>query len=320
MPRPSSFRAGVLVALLLTSTALRPAVAQSTAPAAAAGPRPVTPALRSWRSDAAALGAALGDPRVVILQVGSPAQFAAGHVPGARPVTLADVSASRDETPLSLELPGAARLEAWARSVGLTDDSRIVVVPSTDTLQSSTRVIFTLTVMGFGDRVTLLDGGFPAWQAAGRPVETGEAAPLVAAAGPLTLRLDLSHLARMGDVDAAVADSAEAVIDARLPSFYAGNGGGYPRPGHIPTAVNVPLTTVSEAGTLKSAEALRGLFAAAGVGPGSRVITYCHIGQQGSLLWFAAREAGLAARLYDGSFQEWSGSDRPVTLPSGTGR
>jgi len=46
-------------------------------------------------------------------------------------------------------------------------------------------------------------------------------------------------------------------------------------------------------------------------------VTYCHIGQQASLGYFVARYLGLTARLYDGSFEEWS---RHTELPVATGR
>jgi thiosulfate/3-mercaptopyruvate sulfurtransferase len=211
-------------------------------------------------------------------------------------------------------------LERWARSVGLSNASRVVIVPSTDTLQLSTRVLFTLEVMGFGDRVRLLDGGVTAWRAAGFPVDTGAATPLVASSEPLTVARDSTRIAVIEDVAAAVDDPRVAIVDARLPSFYAGQGGGYPRPGHIPSAINVPLTEVAAAGVVKSAADLRQLFLAAGVREGEPVIVYCHIGQQASLVWFAAREAGFDARIFDGSFQQWSGSDRPVVAPPSTGR
>jgi thiosulfate/3-mercaptopyruvate sulfurtransferase len=266
--------------------------------------------------DVAQAAALVGGEHTVILQVGSMAQFTAGHVPGARPVSLNDVSAPRTAGALSLELPEPAALERWARSVGITDVSQILVVAVNDTLQSSTRVVFTLSVMGIGDRVTFLDGGLKAWQSAGHPVHTGPAAPLPATTAPLTLRMDATHLATIVDVERAVQDASTALVDARLPQFYAGNGGGYPRPGHIPSAVNIPLSLVSEGGALKGLEELRELFTTAGVRPGDRVITYCHIGQQATLLWFVARELGFEVRLFDGSFQEWSGSDRPVTGPA----
>lgn len=266
---------------------------------------------------AAAVHASLDAPDLVILQVGSAAQFAAGHVPGARLVPLADVGTTRDESPLSLEVPSTERLTRWARSVGLTDASRIVIVPATDTLQSSTRVLFTLELMGLGERVALLDGGLGAWRRAGFAVDTGAAVPVVATTAPLTVRRDSARIAVIEDVAAAVDDPAVQIVDARLPSFFAGQGGGYPRPGRIPSAVNIPLTDVAADGRLLSVAALRDRFLAAGIRPGDRIIVYCHIGQQASLVWFAAREAGIDARIFDGSFQQWSGSDRPVIVPAG---
>ena len=61
---------------------------------------------------------------------------------------------------------------------------------------------------------------------------------------------------------------------------------------------------------------LQALFTEAGVKPGDSVITYCHIGQQATLLWFVARRLGYEARMFDGSFQQWSGSDLPLVAPT----
>jgi len=256
------------------------------------------------------------DPSVVILQVGTPAQFAMAHVPGARPVALNDVSTPRQNGSLILEIPDTPTLEAWARSVGISNASRrIVVVPSNDTLQSTTRVLFTLAFMGFADKVSYLDGGVAAWRASGQPVETGDAPALAPSTAPLTIRRDSSIVAVLADVEAATKTTGTTIIDARLPQFYNGNGGGYPRPGRIPTAVNVPLSLVSEGGLLRTPDELRTLFESAGVKRGQPVITYCHIGQQASLLWFVARELGYDVRLFDGSFQQWSGTTLPLGTP-----
>jgi thiosulfate/3-mercaptopyruvate sulfurtransferase len=56
----------------------------------------------------------------------------------------------------------------------------------------------------------------------------------------------------------------------------------------------------------KALIALRALFGTAGVKENDSVATYCHIGQQASLLYFVARYLGYDAHLYDGSFQDWS--------------
>ena len=59
-------------------------------------------------------------------------------------------------------------------------------------------------------------------------------------------------------------------------------------------------------GRFRPITTLKAQFASAGVSDGQTVVTYCHIGQQASLVWFAARLSGLTARLYDGSFQDWA--------------
>jgi len=105
------------------------------------------------------------------------------------------------------------------------------------------------------------------------------------------------------------------IVDARAAKFYTGaEAGQMPRAGHIPSAKSIPFSSVVEDPTnkFKSVEALRGLFNAAGVKQRDTVATYCHIGQQASLLYFVARYLGYDAHLYDGSFEDWS---RRTELP-----
>ena len=87
-----------------------------------------------------------------------------------------------------------------------------------------------------------------------------------------------------------------------------------PRGGHIPSARNIPFSSLVEDSNnkFKSVAALRELFNAAAVKAGDSVTTYCHIGQQASLLYFVARYLGYDAHLYDGSFEDWS---RRTELP-----
>ncbi|MGE5837626.1 MAG: rhodanese-like domain-containing protein [Acidobacteriota bacterium] len=43
----------------------------------------------------------------------------------------------------------------------------------------------------------------------------------------------------------------------------------------------------------------------AGVKPGDQVVTYCAVGMRASLMYFAARYAGVPARVYVGSLEDW---------------
>lgn len=284
------------------------------AKASAGGERVARPEMlvsTSW------LAAHLYDKGLVILHVGRRVQFDSGHIAGSRSVALSDVSTAAGPGKLTLQMPPVEALSAWAKAQGIGNAGRIIVVPHDDTLQSATRVYLTLAYLGLLERASLLNGGFKAWRAEGNAVSTD--APSSTPAVAFTPHPKPEIIATIEQVEAATKDGRVAIIDARLPRFYAGNGGGFPRPGHIPTAVNIPLNTVSlPTGLFRAPDELRALFVNAGVTPGKPVVTYCHTGQQASLLWFVATLMGYDARMFDGSFQEWSGTERLPVVGPGT--
>ncbi|HWC97979.1 MAG TPA: serine hydrolase [Candidatus Sulfopaludibacter sp.] len=249
------------------------------------------------------LTAHLKDDSLVILHVGSPRDYAAGHIAGARLVTLADISIT-DPTGLRLELPPVKLLEEAFGKLGVSDASRVVIYAGNDSVQSATRVWFTLDYLGAGDRAALLDGGIAAWRADGRPlsIDAARVQPANFTAHPKPEVVVNAEWVRTHSGDPTV-----QLLDARLPEFYSGaSTGGMPRAGHIPGARSVPYSSLlGENGKLQVAEKL--------AGPAALTVSYCHIGQQATVIYFAARYLGLNARLYDGSFQDWSRrADLPV--------
>jgi thiosulfate/3-mercaptopyruvate sulfurtransferase len=261
------------------------------------------------------LGEHANDRDLVVLHVGTKAQYDSGHVAGSRHVSLEEIAIPMQPGALSLQMASTEQLTAWAVRNGIGDQTRVIVVPHDFNLQSATRVFFTLSYLGAGDRVSLMDGGYQAWKSEARAVST--ASPTAPAAVTFTPRVRPELIAVVGQVETATQDQSRFIVDARLTRFYNGDGGGYPRPGHIPGAVNIPLSNVSVNGFLRPYTELEALFDAQRVDKSKPVITYCHIGQQATLLWFVATLIGRDARMYDGSFQEWSGSTRPIVGPPG---
>jgi thiosulfate/3-mercaptopyruvate sulfurtransferase len=247
----------------------------------------------------------LNDESLVLLQVGDKKEYDEAHIPGAQFIKLADISTPAGQG-LMLELPSVDQLKATFEKLGVTDKSRIVVYFSKDGVTPTARVFMTLDYLGLGDRTAILDGGLPAWRAEKRPVTAELREPK---RGNFTPRPNPKLVVDVAWVSANLNHAGVAIVDARAAKFYTGaEAGQMPRAGHIPSAKSIPFSSVVEDTTnkFKSVEALRGLFDAAGVKQRDTVATYCHIGQQASLLYFVARYLGYEAHLYDGSFEDWS--------------
>jgi len=260
------------------------------------------------------------DANLVILHSGSPADYAAGHIPGARLVPQGGLAAAPAASGgLTLELPTAADLRTQLQDLGVSDNSRVVIYAAGNQIPAATRLVYTLDAAGFGDRVSLLDGGLAEWKKTGHATST-EATPAHAGVlGPITLQ------PRSVDADFVrghLQAPGYTVVDARASNFYDGSQAGSaqgtnPKKGHIPGAKSVPFSSVTTLDAdLKSADELAAVFASAGVKTGDHVMVYCHVGQQATAVLFAARTLGVDAKLYDGSFQDWSARDLPVENPS----
>lgn len=246
------------------------------------------------------LSSHLGDPDVVVVQVDrSRAEYDAGHIAGSRYLPLSALLVERDGVPN--EVPPVGALDSVLQSVGIGDDSRVII---TGDPLAAARLFFTLDYLGHGDRTALLDGGTPAWVAAGFPV--ANQTPVVSPAD-FTVRLAADRLVDFQWVRDHLDTPGVVLLDARPASDFLGTAGSSPPTGHIPGARNIPwkMTLVGSPPQLQSEPWLLGVFYGVGVQPGNVVVTYCRTGMQASFLYFVARYLGYDAKMYDGSFAEW---------------
>jgi thiosulfate/3-mercaptopyruvate sulfurtransferase len=245
------------------------------------------------------------DANLVILAVGTKADYDAGHIPNSHWIEMSAVSA-QGPTGLTLELPPMDRLAEVFSTHGVSNDSRVVVYRLKDQLTPSARIVLTLDAMGLGSNIAMLNGNLATWQEEGRPVS--QEAPAVKP-GKLTPCPQTDVITDLDFVKSNLHQSGVRILDARDPKVYSGETA---RPGmtsgHIQGAGNVHFDSLFDAktGKLKPLEELQSRFTAAGVKPGDRVVTYCFIGQQASALYLVSRYLGYDTRLYDGSWDEWA--------------
>ncbi|EEX12824.1 conserved hypothetical protein [Citreicella sp. SE45] len=242
------------------------------------------------------------------------AEYEAAHIPGARFFDVDDVSDNRSELPHMV--PPVEKFMSRMRALGVGDGHQIVVYDSQG-IFSAARVWWLFKLMGQDD-IAVLDGGFPKWQAEGRETED---MPPVIRDRHMTVRRQNQMVKDVTQVSAAAKLKDTEILDARAAERFRGDAP-EPRPGlragHIPGAKNIPYKTLQEPdGTMKSPDALRATFEAAGVDLGKPVITSCGSGVTAAIINLALTRIGKDDHsLYDGSWTEWG---QFPTLPVATG-
>jgi thiosulfate/3-mercaptopyruvate sulfurtransferase len=267
------------------------------------------PALRLFDATVELVRPPEGGPYTVVS--GRPG-YEEAHIPGAAFADIPGVLSDPD-SPYPFTLPPPDRFAAAAGRLGVGPGAHVVVYAQ-DTPMWATRLWWQLRFFGF-DAVSVLDGGLPAWRAAGLSVESGEVSypPAKFSAAPRRERL-----ATRADVEAVVAagDGSACLVNALTPPVFRGDGpSSYSRPGRIPGSVNAPWTELVDPETNRfraEADLERALEAAGALGE-TPVIAYCGGGISATVDLFALALLGRdEARLYDGSLTEWT---RDETLP-----
>lgn len=265
---------------------------------------------------AAALGerVAAGAP-VAILAVRNPRapeQAGAPRIPGAIDIDLpTELASPGGGTRGSRPLPTIEALQHNAIRWGLRRDVPVVLYDH-DRCLTAARGWWVLRWAGL-TQVLLLDGGFPAWIAAGLPVATLPGTP-----APGDAELSPGHMPVL-DADAAAAIARDGVLlDTRIRGNYIGGvvaPGQAPR-GHIPGSVSAPAAdALTEAGTFLDGATLGHLFGALGADGARPLGITCGAGISAAHGVAALASIGITAAMFPGSWSAWAADPaRPVAI------
>ncbi len=263
------------------------------------------------------LAAHLHDPLVRIADVrwylphlgkSGAGEFAAGHVPGAVYVDVdTELAAPRGSGPGRHPLPDMAVFEAAMRRIGVTPETHVIAYD--DNSGTAARLWWLLQYTGH-PRASLLDGGIAAWQAEGRPIESGMGCAY--APGSFTARPQPGQVVDKAAVVALSERPNVLILDARARERYEGRIEPIDaRPGHIPGARSAPfIESLGPDGRFLSPAALRARYVALGIDEAETVVAYCGSGVTACHDILTLRLAGRNdALLYEGSWSDWAADD-----------
>lgn len=271
-------------------------------------------------TSAAQLLARLRDPDLLLLDcrfdladpLAGQRAWQASHIPGARFASMDhDLAAPRRPGTGRHPLPAAEHFAASLGRWGFTSSSRVVAYDQANGAGAA-RLWWMLRSLGHGD-VSVLDGGYAAWTAAGGPVDAFMP-EVVSTTVPVR---GFSGVMTSEEVQRALEAGQITLIDARSADRFAGRNETIdPVPGHVPGALNHPFTDNLGADQrwlpaaqlrLRWHDELQRSVRAPLVAMCGSGITACH-----NLL--ALELAGhRGARLHAGSYSEWiADPSRPV--------
>ncbi|HET7776008.1 MAG TPA: sulfurtransferase [Azospira sp.] len=270
--------------------------------------------------DGATLARHVGDPAWVLVDcrhdlanpAAGEAAYGRGHIPGALFLHLdRDLSGPKSGRNGRHPLPDMAALAATLGRIGIGAGTQVVAYDDCGGMMAG-RLWWLLRWLGH-DSVALLDGGLPAWSAAGGALSDAVPTPLPAVFTPHPRPWVLSA----DEVLAGLGQPERLILDARAPDRFRGENETLdPAGGHIPGARNRFFRdNLGADGRFKPAGQLRQEFAAVldGHGP-TQVVHQCGSGVSACHNLLAMEIAGLpGSRLYAGSWSEWCADPaRPV--------
>jgi thiosulfate/3-mercaptopyruvate sulfurtransferase len=214
-------------------------------------------------------------------------------------------------------MPSASDFEKHMSGMGISNHDKIVVYGQNGMVMGPARAWWMLRAFGHLE-VCVLNGGLPAWIAAGFGMNNAPYAMPITAIYKSSPRPEL--LKSMTDMKSALNDSSVQILDARPAARFDGIMP-EPRPGmrsgHMPGACNAPAMDFIDlkTGKLLPDDLIRSALTKAKFDPAKTVYTTCGSGVTACVVALGLYAIGHKnAAVYDGSWTEWGAdASAPVT-------
>jgi thiosulfate/3-mercaptopyruvate sulfurtransferase len=257
--------------------------------------------------DADWVEAHIDDPKVVIVEVDEDTSaYDKNHIRNA-----VRIDWKQDlQDPVRRDFVDQAGFEALLSAKGIANDDTVVLYGGNNNWFASYAYWY-FKLYGH-DAVKLLDGGRKKWELDSRDLVA--AVPARAATEYKAKPQNTAIRAFRDDVVAAI--GTLNLVDVRSPDEFSGKllaPAHLPqeqsqRPGHVPTARNIPWSkNANDDGTFKSDAELVQLYQDESVDLAKDTIAYCRIGERSALTWFVLHELldQDNVKNYDGSWTEY---------------
>ena len=255
--------------------------------------------------------------KLVILDVTDPANYLAGHIPGAQLMNTTEINQTRLEgvAPMTTQTVDGTIIDPVIKRSGIDANTTIVFTTNKGgTFLNVARAYYTFRYWGFPkERLKILDGGDDAWVAAGNtltseaPVITPSTYSVKNNKNNFNLRYSIGEMIALVDninLGTVSTDATGvAILDVR-----GGSTPGYIANAKIDDYAQYSNVIAGKTATYKDNDALTKRFATFGVTAQNKMTyLYCASGTRAASTFFILDGIlGWPVTLYDGSWGQWS--------------
>jgi thiosulfate/3-mercaptopyruvate sulfurtransferase len=229
--------------------------------------------------------------------------YAASHIPGAYYLDLnQDLSSPPAKHGGRHPLPNLNQLANKLSAMGVERQESLVVAYDDSRCAFASRLWWLLRYLGH-EQVTILDGGFSAWQKAGYSVTDVIPVSRVAKFEP---QIQAEMLVDITEVKNSQGNPSKVLVDSREGDRYRGEREPIDKvAGHIPGALNYPWTEVTDAsGYLLPQSAQIDRWEK--ISDAEEILVYCGSGVTACVNLLSLELAGISqGKLYVGSWSDW---------------